>query len=190
MKNLILLLILGLPLFGYSQDTLVKRPIYTVKYSQSLQQPLWLEYSVKFRECGAKRDGMDFCIEKGIITSDNSDYADNVYDKGHMAPAADFCVNRETLLLTFSYLNCALQHYKLNRGVWKQLEANEREWAKTDSLIIRIDVSFENATKLPSGATIPTAFKKTIKFYNSKKTIVYYFKNEPPTKTLDQYLVK
>lgn len=191
MKKLLFLLILCLPFFGYSQDTLVKRPIYTVKYSQSLQQPLWLEYSVKHRDCGAKRDGMDFYTEKGITTSDNTDYAENVYDKGHMAPAADFCVNRETLLLTFSYLNCALQHYKLNRGVWKQLEANEREWSKTDSLIIRIDVIFEKgATKLPSGATIPTAFRKTITFYNAKKKVVYYFKNEPPTKPLDAYLVK
>jgi endonuclease G len=191
MKKLLLLLILLAPFFGYSQDTLIKRPIYTVLYSQTLQQPLWLEYSVKHTACGAKRDGMDFFTEKGIITSDDKDYAANEWDKGHMAPAADFCVNRETLFLTFSYLNCALQHYKLNRGVWKQLESNEREWSKNDSLIIRIDVIFDkNSKKLPTGATIPTAFKKTIRFYNSKKQVVYYFKNEPPTKPLDAYLIK
>lgn len=191
MKRLLLLIFL-LPLLAFSQnDTLIKRPIYTVFYSQSLQQPIWLEYTVKNSECGATRKGMDFFTEKGIITSDNADYAENEWDKGHMAPAADFCINRETLLLTFSYLNCALQHYKLNRGVWKQLESLEREWSKSEDLKIRIDVIFDkNSKKTSTGSTIPTAFRKTIELTKSKKKIVYYFKNEPPTLTLDAYLIK
>ena len=192
MKRFLFVLLFALPVFGFCQsDTLVKRKIYTVLYSQKYQQPIWIDYSVSNKECNATRKGMDFYIEKGITTSDNADYAENEWDKGHMAPAADFCVDRETLMLTFSYLNCALQHYKLNRGVWKQLEANEREWAKTDSLIIHIDVIFDSKSKkLPSGATVPSAFRKTITFYNSKKSLVYYFRNEESTKPLEAYLTK
>jgi endonuclease G len=190
MKQLFLILFFPIVLFG-QKDILVKRPIYTVNYSQKYKQPLWVEYGFRTRECNATRAGMDFYTEKDIVTSSNADYAHNDWDKGHMAPAADFCKDKESMYITFSYLNCALQHYKLNRGVWKELEAQEREWAKTDSLIIKIEVIFpSNPTKTPGGASIPSSFKKTITFYSTKKKLVYKFPNVPPTKTLDKYLIK
>jgi endonuclease G len=192
MKNLLLLIFISVSFFAVSQkDTMISRPIYRVFYSQSLKQPLWLEYGVKTTTCNAKRDGLDFYTEKGVITSKNEDYANNDYDKGHMAPAADFCQTKESMYLTFSYLNCSLQHYKLNRGVWKELEALEREWAKTDSLQIRIDVHFsKNPVKTPGGASIPEGYTKTIYFTKSKKKVVYYFPNIAPTKPLEAYLKK
>jgi endonuclease G len=190
MKQLFLILFFPIVLFG-QKDILVKRPIYTVNYSQKYKQPLWVEYGFRTRECNATRAGMDFYTEKDIVTSSNADYAHNDWDKGHMAPAADFCKDKESMYMTFSYLNCALQHYKLNRGAWKELEAQEREWAKTDSLIIKIEVIFpSNPTKTPGGASIPSSFKKTITFYSTKKKLVYEFPNVPPTKTLDKYLIK
>ena len=192
MKNFILLIFISVSLFVTAQkDTLITRKIYKVLYSQTLKQPIWLEYGVKTTTCNAKRDGLDFYTEKGIITSTNLDYANNDYDKGHMAPAADFCQSKENMYLTFSYLNCSLQHYKLNRGVWKELEAAEREWAKTDSLSIRIDVHFaKKPVKTPGGASIPEGYTKTIYFTQSKKKLVYYFPNVAPTKPLDAYIKK
>ena len=192
MKKLLLFLTLTFSLVGYSQnDTIIKRDIYTVNYSQKLKQPLWLEYGFTNRTCNATRAGLDFYTEKGVITSTNEDYVNNDYDKGHMAPAADFCKDKNSMYLTFSYLNCSLQHYKLNRGVWKELEGMEREWAKTDSLVIKIEVFFgPKPIKTNGGASIPTSFRKTILFYNSKKKLVYEFPNVPPTKKLDEYLLK
>jgi endonuclease G len=192
MKNLFLLIFISISLLATAQkDTLVTKKIYTVLYSQKLKQPIWLEYSVKTTVCNAKRDGLDFYTEKGIATSTNLDYANNDYDKGHMAPAAAFCQSKESMYLTFSYLNCSLQHYKLNRGVWKELEALEREWAKTELLSIHIDVHFsKNPVKTPGGASIPEAYTKTIYFTQSKKKLVYYFPNSIPAGKLDTYLKK
>jgi DNA/RNA endonuclease G (NUC1) len=191
MKKLLFLLVF-VPLFVFSQkDTLISRPIYKVLYSQKYKQPIWLQYGVKSTTCTTTRAGLDFYTEKGVITSNDIDYANNDYDKGHMAPAADFCGDKQSMVLTFSYLNCALQHYKLNRGVWKELESMEREWSKTDSLIIRIDVTFpKTPEKTKGGAAIPSSFKKTITFYKSKKKLVYVFPNVPPVKKLDEYLIK
>ena len=73
---------------------------------------------------------MDFYTPKDVYTSDNEDYKNNVWDKGHMAPAAAFTDTKEKLKTTFSYLNCSLQFDKLNRGAWRELEAQERVWAK------------------------------------------------------------
>ena len=176
----------------YAQPTVkIDKKYYQVTYSQTLKQPLAVDYGIRTRECKATRSGMDFYAEKGVITSSNADYAANEWDKGHMAPAADFCYSRDAMLSTFSYANCALQHYKLNRGVWKQLESMERIWATEDSIIVHIDVIFDaNPKKTASGAAIPASFRKTITFYSTGKKLVYEFPNVPPTKTVDKYLVQ
>ena len=135
---------------------------------------------------------MDFYTDKSIHTSDAKDYVDNVYDKGHMAPAADFNCTKEMLYKTFSYVNCALQNQYLNRGVWKMLEAQEREWAKSETVSVIIRVVFTDFNhKLLTGATIPTGFYKTIYLYNSKKTHIYYLPNIKPTKaSFTEYEIK
>lgn len=192
MLNKLLFVLITLPFIAFTQpDVKVDKGYYKVNYSQKLKQPLTVDYGIRTRECTATRSGMDFFAEKGVITSSNADYANNEWDKGHMAPAADFCYSRDAMLSTFSYANCALQHYKLNRGVWKELEALERVWAQKDSIIIHIDVIFDaNPKKTASGAAIPSAFRKTITFASTGKKLVYEFPNVPPTKTLDKYLIK
>ena len=91
MKKLFLLLLL-LPLLSLAPRTsvLVKTDIFTVNYSETYQQPLSVEYTVLCPNGTASRKGMDFYTNDSIVTSDNSDYENNVYDKGHMAPAAAF----------------------------------------------------------------------------------------------------
>jgi endonuclease G len=153
--------------------------IYEVLYSESLEQPKEVWYTVECPNGKASRKGMDFYINDSIYTSSQDDYENNIWDKGHMAPAADFSCDRETLYRTFSYLNCALQHQDLNRGVWRLLEAKEREIAKTQEVNVHIVLIFtKSSKKLPSGATVPDAFKKEITY--SGKTDVYYFNNEKP----------
>ena len=183
-KLLLLLLLLPLIVFGQLRDCVnVKTPIYEVKYSEKLEQPTWIKYTVQCPTGTASRAGMDFYTNDTIKTSDNLDYVSNVYDKGHLAPAADFNCTKELLYQTFSYLNCALQNQYLNRGVWRMLEEYERELAKTETVIVTIDLVFsKKSIKLPSGATVPDGFYKTIYLDKSKKTYKYYFANEAPKK--------
>jgi DNA/RNA endonuclease G (NUC1) len=74
---------------------------------------------------------------QGYKTSDTRDYL-NVYDRGHLAPAADFNCDLASLR-TFTYLNCALQYDELNRGVWRLLEEHERVLAKKYKVILKLD---------------------------------------------------
>lgn len=181
---LFLLLLLPTLVFAQLRDSVyVKSPIFEVVYSEILEQPKWIKYTVLCPEGSASRAGMDFYTVDSIKTSDANDYVKNVYDKGHLAPAADFNCTREMLKQTFSYLNCALQNQYLNRGVWRILEEYERELAKKEKVSVTIYLVFDkNSTKLPSGATVPSGFYKYIYLETSKKTIKYYFPNESPTK--------
>ena len=182
MKSLILLVLL---LFLVSniqnkdREILISAGIYEVLYSEKLEQPKDVWYEVKCSSGTFSRKGLDFYTNDSIHTSSSEDYEKNVWDKGHMAPAADFSCDKENLRQTFSYLNCALQHEKLNRGVWKNVEVREREIAKTQKVKVHISIIFAKASKkLSTGATVPFAFKKEIIGEFDKET--YYFKNEPP----------
>lgn len=195
MRKLLLLLVL-LPSILFAQKPLrdsvkVKTQIYEVMYSEKLESPLWVKYTVQCPTGTASRSGMDFYTCDSIKTSDNADYVNNVYDKGHMAPAADFNCTKPMLYMTFSYLNCALQDQYLNRGVWRMLEIQEREWAKLEPVSVKIVVVFDKTSKkLPTGATIPAGFYKIITLEKSKKTYKYYFPNCKPTKQkFSDYLV-
>ena len=193
MRKFLISLILLIPLFVFGQlrdSVLVKSPIFKVMYSETLQQPKWIEYHVACGEGDFSRKGLDFYVCDSVKTSDGGDYEANVWDKGHLAPAADFNCNKDYLKMTFSYLNCVLQHEKLNRGVWRLLEAYERDLAKKYSVDVKIKMVYsKKSLVLKSGATVPDGFYKTIKY--NKVVEVYYFKNEPPiTNDYKKYKIK
>lgn len=192
MKTLIAILLFPLLTLAQLRDSVkIKTSIYEIVYSEILESPLRITYTVQCTNGTASRAGMDFYTEKGIHTSDGKDYVDNVWDKGHMAPAADFNCTKEMLKQTFSYVNCALQDQYLNRGVWKTLEAQEREWAKKEMVSVYIKVVFtKESIEIPTGATIPMGFFKTIYLHSSKKTYLYFFANIKPTRSsYTEYLI-
>lgn len=160
--------------------------IYWVAYSQEFEQPLKVTYQVLCPTGTASRAGMDFYGCDSVHTSDYRDYAHNVWDKGHMAPAADFNCTEEMLRKTFSYLNCALQHQTLNRGPWKQLEAYERKLASSyPNVNVEIYILFDNFVKLPTGARVPSGFVK--KIYVNGKVLTYRFPNEACNRDFSTY---
>lgn len=164
-------------LYGQQEKTIITE-IFTVSYSEELEQPLKLSYIVQCPMGDASRSGLDFRKVEGYHTSDNEDYKDNVWDKGHLAPAAAFNCDREMVKATFSYLNCALQHEGLNRGPWKELERFERDLAKIyPEVSVLIIVNFdETPERVPGGAAIPTSFTKEITF--GERTIKFLFPNQ------------
>jgi DNA/RNA endonuclease G (NUC1) len=195
MKQIILFSVLFFIHFvSYSQlrdSVLVKTPIFTVMYSETLEQPLWVKYQAIPIKKVADRKGLDFYTEKEYHTSDNGDYVANVWDKGHMAPAAHFTDSKERLKGTFTYLNSALQHERLNRGEWRLLEAEERKWADIQPLEVHIKVVFSHKPKrVEGGAAIPDGFWKTIRFTKGDSTHIYYFPNGVPDKKWKEYRIK
>jgi DNA/RNA endonuclease G (NUC1) len=159
----------------------VNKSIYSVTFSQKLEQPLEVIYRSINRKSKVRNKNLNFYLEKGIHTSSNADYHNNIYDKGHLVPAGSFSDNISNLRETYSFLNCSLQNQYLNRGEWRLLEEQERIWDNFEPLTVTIEVLFdENSVKLSSGATVPSGYIKQIYFENSKKLMCFYFKNENP----------
>lgn len=157
----------------------IDKGIYKVVYVEELESPTYITYKVLCPRKGpASRKGMTFYKEPGVQTANNDDYYKNVWDKGHMAPAASFDCNQTMLKTTFSYINSALQHQSLNRGQWKDLEAYERRLALSGDVYVEIIVVFSKPIKrVSSGAAIPSGFYKTLKT-TTHGTLCYYFENK------------
>lgn len=181
MKKLILLFLFPISLFGQLRDSVYfNNNNFTVNYSETLEGPRSIRYTVLCPTGTASRSGMEFYKEKKIHTSDHKDYEANEWDKGHMAPAASFNCNRDMLYGTFTYVNSSLQQQSLNRGVWKKLEVRERELATSGPVRVFIRVEYPTTpVRVTTGAVIPLGYYKEIKVGNKREC--YYFKNVAPS---------
>jgi len=169
------------------QNTIfIDKKVYQVCYSEQFKNPIIVSYKLYKPKYLVERGGMNFHKEEGITTATDEDFKYNYYDKGHLAPAEAFSGSRESLLLTFSYVNCAVQHQDLNRGVWKALEKYERDYAFNDSILVINEVIFLKSkatgdySKLKTGAYIPDYFQKTIINLRTKTKRVFRFPNIAP----------
>lgn len=181
-KGLLLIVFILFSAVLFAQDTIrVKNQVFEVLYSQKLESPLWLKYRSTNRPTNVNRGSMDFYTEKNIKTSDAEDYKSNIYDKGHLAPAATFSDNMENLKQTFSYLNCMMQNQYQNRGEWRLLEEQERKWDDLEPLTVIIKVFFDEIPKrVPTNAAIPSYMQKHIYFEKQKKWKCFVLLNEKP----------
>jgi DNA/RNA endonuclease G (NUC1) len=201
MKNLSLFL-LGFFLLGCTQDEIfaqnpkresvyIKNGVFEVWYNEVKEQPVKLIYISSNRPTNVNRGSMDFYTEKTVHTSDGLDYKANIYDKGHLAPAATFSDNMVNLKQTFSYLNCALQDQYMNRGEWRLLEEQERKWDDTQNLKVMVELIWDKGyTILPTGGHVPTDMIKHIYFEKDKKWRCFEFENVRPTKGWEEHEVK
>jgi len=169
-------------LFAQKRDSvLIENTVFTVVYSEVLEQPIWIKYRSVNRPTNVNRGHMGFYKESNVHTSDDADYKANVYDKGHGAPAATFSDNMDNLKQTFSYLNSIMQDQYLNRGEWRLLEEQERNWDDTESLTVIIKTFFDSPIKrVPTGAAIPSHLEKHIYFETQKIWKCFVFLNQKP----------
>jgi endonuclease G len=180
-KIVILFSFLILSLVSFGQNVRIKNNVFEVLYSQSLEQPLVIKYRSTNRPTNVNRGAMDFYKEPNIKTSDADDYAKNIYDKGHGAPAATFSDNMVNLKQTFSYLNCIMHDKYINRGEWRLLEEQIRKWDDTENITVLIKTFFDKpAKRVATGAAIPSHLQKHIYFEKQKKWKCYVFLNEKP----------
>ena len=171
-------------------EVIIENNVFKVWYSEVKEQPTKLIYTSTNRPKNVDRGSMNFYTEGDVYTSNNADYYNNVWDKGHLAPAATYSDSMVNLKQTFSFLNCALQNQYLNRGEWRLLEEEEREWDDIENLTITVELEWNGDYEvLPTGGHIPTHMIKTIYFENDGTCRKFVFPNQKPTQGWEEYEV-
>ena len=124
-----------------------------------------------------------------------ADYATvgKTHDRGHMSPAGNNTINADIMSESFFLSNMVPQVANNNRGIWKQAETFERQWAMvpgTDYYIINGGIFDAGYTKTGNGLGIPTRLYKIVYEKNSKKVTAWLMPNAAlPVADLPKYAV-
>lgn len=150
----------GLHLLEYSA--------FSLGYDEEHEQAAWVAYLLtRAHAMNNFKRRNNFRAESRLPTESASlaDYRKSGYDRGHLAPAADFDYDRNALSETFFMTNISPQLPAFNRGGWQQLEGMVREWATAyDSLYVVCGPVLEPGLKKigQNAVSVPNFFYKII----------------------------
>lgn len=170
-------------------DQIVTHGGYTLCYSEKHEQPKWVQYKLEVGDvlCKKKRKN-DFRSDPKVLTGSASvsDYKRSGYDRGHLAPAADFC----DISSTFYMSNMSPQRPRFNRGVWKKLEVWVRDQVLTGGSLFVVTGpvlhdSLETIGK--NEVSVPEFYYKIV--FSETVTIAYLLPNKGSRKKLSSFMV-
>jgi endonuclease G len=107
-----------------------------------------------------------------------SDY-DKTYDRGHVVPCDDMPTT-SAQFQSFTLANMVPQNPNNNRGLWKKLETEARNYTKTEPKVFVISGPIYDNNNTTIGADkvqVPTRLFKIIYLPTHNKTIVYIVHN-------------
>jgi len=100
--------------------------------------------------------------ENGYSLPDHNDYTYSGYDRGHMAPNADFNDTYENALMTFFIANIWPQTPNVNRSQWLITE-NETRRLASEYLFVRVIIIVDEFSEETVGnITVPLCFKRKV----------------------------
>lgn len=112
---------------------------YASQYDPETKTPLWVAERINKRtlEGSASRDDETFAedpqipshLQASLDDYTTEDVEGDRYDRGHLAPAADFKWSQTAMSQSFLLTNIVPQAPRNNRGVWSSLEGMVREMA-------------------------------------------------------------
>ena len=165
---------------------IVKHTEYATRFDSIHKTPVFVIYHLNkaLRVQNVTRAGMTFKPDPLIPGSVTQvDYAhDGGFDIGHHSPAEDNATSKELMAECFLTGNVAPQLAAFNRGIWKQLENQVRDWADEgdDLVIICGDIFTDKDTKTIGQAKIgiPGYFYKIVYDMNTQRCSAFLFPHE------------
>lgn len=183
-------------------DTLGYGNFFTLSYANNHRQAEWVAYELLGKNL-AKEDferSTSFKPDERVdpeFRVKHSDYTSTDFDRGHLAPAADFSWNKEGIETTFFTTNISPQDPQFNRGIWKQLESAVRGWATQHEhlYVVTGPILTERAKKRfpkeKNYIAVPQRYYKVLLNYIDDKPIAIGFilKNEDSQNHLSTFVV-
>jgi endonuclease G, mitochondrial len=171
---------------------------YTLEFADQYKQPVWVCYMIcrsRFEASNGHRTDdfrPDPAVHGGSATP--RDYSRSGYDRGHLAPSADFRWNEQAQSESFFMSNMSPQKPSFNRGIWKQLEEQVRDWAMVlDTLFVVTGpiLKLGLPTIGTSNVAVPEYYYKVVLDYKSsvKEAVGFILKNEGSKEPLSEFAV-
>ncbi|HSN60945.1 MAG TPA: DNA/RNA non-specific endonuclease [Ferruginibacter sp.] len=193
-------------------DAIVRHAALVLAYAEKFEQARWVAHIITQDVTkGTVFRTNDFRIDEKVTTGSavEEDYffkklkADSTweydgfgYDRGHLAPSADFRWSKTALSESYFYSNMSPQLADFNRGAWGDLEDAIRGYLyrnpNTDIYVFTGPVLKDGLPKIERGknkVSIPSTYWKVVLDLNNKKAIGFLMPNENITKSLSSFAV-
>ncbi len=155
------------------ETVLLDHKYFQIQYDPALRLARYVKYTltaVNLKKSFVKRKSSErFFVDPRLEAISQAqvkpdEYKKSGYDKGHMAPAADFAWSKESSAETYVMSNMAPQTPKLNRESWRILELQVRKWAcgEEQVTIFTGPVIETKMGELKSGLAVPNKFFKVV----------------------------
>jgi len=180
-------------------DDVYYRNGFALSYNEDVEQAEWVAYELTVEHLNARKHprtdyfSADEEIKTGSATFE--DYRNSGYSKGHLVPAADRAYSPETMEETFLMSNISPQAFAFNGGIWRELEEQVRDWARSHQrlYILTGPIFSDDRPKRVgrNGVAVPDAFYKIVlDFYASEvQLIAFEIPNAKSTLPLRDYVV-
>ena len=168
---------------------------YCLSYDINYKLAKWVAYELTIAETQGTFTRNDKFKPDPQVTKNSAslnDYKKSGYDRGHLAPAADMKWSAEAMRESFYLSNMSPQDKSFNRGIWKKLEEQVRDWAvENKAIYITTGPILEPGlpTIGPNQIPIPKAFYKVILDYTQPevKAIGFIIQNQGSTLPLSTF---
>lgn len=176
-------------------DLIIYHTGYCLSYDLNYKLAKWVAYELTLAETQGTFARNDKFKPDPLVTKNSAsldDYKKSGYDRGHLAPAADMKWSAEAMQESFYLSNMSPQDKSFNRGIWKKLEEQVREWAvENKAVYVTTGPLLEHGlpTIGPNQIPIPKAFYKVILDYTQPvvKAIGFIIPNQGSTLPLTSF---
>ena len=150
-------------------DQIIDKQIYKICYSYKHKGALavWYELNGDLVHTKNIKKRTRFYNEKSIpmkYRTKYKDYTNSGYDRGHLAPDANFDYDKKSLTKTYTMANIVPQSPDFNRRIWLKAEKYERQIAsKLNTAYVINLVDYNNfPEKIGDNISVPFSFTKII----------------------------
>ncbi|MFN3196353.1 MAG: DNA/RNA non-specific endonuclease [Chlorobiota bacterium] len=175
---------------SYSEDiTILPKNDFTIGYIKKYKHAAWVAYKLDCEETKGDIGRSHYFREDDILgkySPSTDDYYASGYDKGHLVPAGDLTTDSLAMDDSFLMSNVSPQIPDFNRGLWKRLESQVRDWAcEFDSVfVVTGAVLHDSLTSIGKRKiAVPDHFYKSILVYDdnvqsSLSFLIYQYTKE------------
>ena len=104
-----------------TNERLLHQEHYLTGYDDDLKIPLWVTYRLSASDASVTRHRLNcFRRDHRLAASDAAvcaDYVEPIFDRGHLAPRADFNRTEPAMINTFMFTNMVPQHDQFNQRI-------------------------------------------------------------------------
>lgn len=177
-------------------NQIIKHSAYWLSYSEHHEQAEWVFYKLSHARKTGSVDRKDNFREDPKVSTRSAtlaDYKGSGYDRGHLCPAGDNKNSSTAMSESFYMSNMSPQEPGFNRGIWKRLESQFRDWSTKNSYIYVVTAGVLTSSKGtigPNNVAIPRYYYKIALNLNPEtKAIGFLMPNVSSKKALSDYVV-